>query len=71
MAILTYLLWPYLLYAYQVRKRFLVATLNTARWRDPSLPAVEPEVSSGLLEPYPYPYPYLYPYPYPYPYPPH
>ena len=28
----------------QVRKRFLVATLNTARWRDPSLPAADPEV---------------------------
>ena len=36
--------------AYQVRKRFLVATLNTTRWRDASLPAVEPEVSNDLVD---------------------
>ena len=35
---------------WQVRKRFLVATLNTARWRDPTLPETEPEVSNDLVD---------------------
>ena len=36
--------------AKQVRKRFLVATLNTARWRDATLPEAEPEVSNDLVD---------------------